>query len=177
MNFELPADDEQEIRHLFIPAQSSHPRFRSLLPNLIFSLSVIEGRPALDVANSIADQELPAAPSSPASPESNRSQAVAPANDKVNETENVANPEWTMQLLNANGDKFDQLGNPLYSIIAYSTAGQSLSVRGQTSTTCQVLLTSDCELDSSGPHAPKLMLGQPPELERWRQQAGPWQQV
>lgn len=169
LSFEMPADDQQESRQLFIPAQASHPRFRSLLPNLIFSLSVIEGRPAIDVANSIADQELPA-PSSPGATETGQSQAGTPANDKVNEAEKVANAEWTMQLFNANSDKSISIESRFSQTSLTLPPGQSLSVRGKMSTTCQVLLASDCEIDFSGPTAPKLMLGQPPELERWRQQ-------
>lgn len=168
LSFEMPADDQQEARQLFIPAQASHPRFRSLLPNLIFSLSVIEGRPAIDVANSIADQELPA-PSSPVATETGRSQAGTPANDWVNEAEKVANAEWTMQLFNSNSDKSISIESRFSQTSLTLSPGQSLTVRGKMSTTCQVLLASDCELDFSGPTAPNLMLGQPPELERWRQ--------
>ncbi|MCC6510650.1 MAG: hypothetical protein IT423_16220 [Pirellulaceae bacterium] len=58
LDFELP-DAAGESQHLFMPAQQTHPKFRSLLPNLIFSLAVIEQREALDVANEMVKSVLP----------------------------------------------------------------------------------------------------------------------
>ncbi|MDX1927586.1 MAG: hypothetical protein SFV81_13775 [Pirellulaceae bacterium] len=50
---------EGETQRVFVPADGAHPRFRSLLQNLMFSLSVIENREPADIAYEISKIEVP----------------------------------------------------------------------------------------------------------------------
>jgi hypothetical protein len=50
---------EGELQRIFVPAERAHPRFRSLLQNLMFSLSVIENREPADIAHEISKFEIP----------------------------------------------------------------------------------------------------------------------
>lgn len=54
LDFEKILIPSEGASRLFLPASSSHPRFRSLLPNLIFSLSILEQREPIEVAGEIA---------------------------------------------------------------------------------------------------------------------------
>jgi hypothetical protein len=54
LDFEKTADTSQETSRVFLPASSSHPRFRRLLPNLIFSVSILEEREPIEVASEMA---------------------------------------------------------------------------------------------------------------------------
>ena len=47
-----------EIQTIFVPADRTHPRFRSLLQNLMFSLAVVEKREPAEIAQDIADCEV-----------------------------------------------------------------------------------------------------------------------
>jgi hypothetical protein len=53
------ASAEGESQSVFVPADRAHPRFRSLLQNLMFSLSVIEKREPVDVAHEVSKFEIP----------------------------------------------------------------------------------------------------------------------
>jgi hypothetical protein len=48
-----------EAQRIFVPADRAHPRFRSLLQNLMFSLAVIENREPADIAHEISKFEIP----------------------------------------------------------------------------------------------------------------------
>lgn len=48
-----------ESQTIFVPADRSHPRFRSLLQNLMFSLAVIENREPADIAYDISSFQIP----------------------------------------------------------------------------------------------------------------------
>lgn len=51
-----------ETQTIFIPADRLHPKFRSLLQNLMFSLAVSENREPLDIASEIARYQIPDLP-------------------------------------------------------------------------------------------------------------------
>ncbi len=59
-----------ETRMLFLPKSEAHPRFRKLLPNVVFSLAVLESREALVIANEIFQSQEVVAPEPPAKPQS-----------------------------------------------------------------------------------------------------------
>ncbi len=164
--FELPATEDSEARQLSLPADSKHPRLRRLMPNVIFSLAVIYKREAIEIAREIAEIQLEptsAAAAAPAPSSSLSEAASAPSPAKPSEPVTT----WKLELINAHQasvvirSRFDQEPFELQS-------GQTLQVRGQAGTTCQVYLTSDCELDFSGSVAPKLIPGLPCELSVWR---------
>ncbi len=50
-----------ETQTIFVPADRTHPRFRSLLQNLMFSLAVIEKREPAEIAQDIANCQVPIA--------------------------------------------------------------------------------------------------------------------
>jgi hypothetical protein len=50
-----------ESQRVYIPTDRAHPRFRSLLQNLMFSLSVIENREPAEIALEISRFEIPSA--------------------------------------------------------------------------------------------------------------------
>lgn len=58
LNFTLEIG-QGESQKVFVPADRAHPRFRSLLQNLMFSLSVVESREPADIALDISKVELP----------------------------------------------------------------------------------------------------------------------
>ena len=70
-DFEKTGDTSQETSRVFLPASSSHPRFRRLLPNLIFSVSILEEREPIEVASEMAslttDEPTAISPPPPAS--------------------------------------------------------------------------------------------------------------
>lgn len=45
--------EQGELQTLFVPADQAHPKFRSLLQNLVFSLSVTQGREPVEIASDI----------------------------------------------------------------------------------------------------------------------------
>lgn len=51
-------DAHNELQRIFVPTDRAHPRFRSLLQNLMFSLSVIESREPADIAHEIASCQV-----------------------------------------------------------------------------------------------------------------------
>ncbi len=51
--------EQGEWQRVFVPADRAHPRFRSLLQNLMFSLAVIESREPAEIANDIASFQVP----------------------------------------------------------------------------------------------------------------------
>lgn len=53
LNFCKVSEGAQENYAVFLPADSNHGRFRSLLQNMMFSLSVIEGREPYEIASDI----------------------------------------------------------------------------------------------------------------------------
>ena len=53
LNFERQIE-QGEHQNIFVPAERTHPKFRSLLQNLMFSLSVIEKREPAEIAADIA---------------------------------------------------------------------------------------------------------------------------
>ena len=58
LNFERETEPG-EIQTIFVPADRTHPRFRSLLQNLMFSLAVVEKREPAEIAQEIVDSEVP----------------------------------------------------------------------------------------------------------------------
>ncbi len=58
LNFEKELEPG-EPQVIFVPVERSHPRFRSFLQNLMFSLSVIENREPADIAKDIASSKVP----------------------------------------------------------------------------------------------------------------------
>jgi hypothetical protein len=58
LNFTLEIG-QGESHRVFVPADRAHPRFRSLLQNLMFSLSVVESREPADIALEISKVEVP----------------------------------------------------------------------------------------------------------------------
>src|SRR4051812_32072672 len=48
-----------ESQTIFIPADRTHPRFRSLLQNLMFSLAVIKDREPADIAYEMSSFPIP----------------------------------------------------------------------------------------------------------------------
>ncbi|WP_146677493.1 hypothetical protein [Pirellula sp. SH-Sr6A] len=53
LDFQKQLENSETPQTLYITAREDHPKFRSLVPNLIFSLSVLEEREAYSVAESI----------------------------------------------------------------------------------------------------------------------------
>lgn len=53
LNFTMVNTADGENYAVFLPADSNHGKFRSLLQNMMFSLSVIEGREPFDIATEI----------------------------------------------------------------------------------------------------------------------------
>lgn len=54
INFSKQVEPTGESVNVFVPADAGHPKFRSLLQNLLFSLSVHEKREPLEIAGDIA---------------------------------------------------------------------------------------------------------------------------
>lgn len=163
LNFELPSNEHSESRHLLLPAEQSHPRFRSMLPNLIFSLAVLEQREALDIANAIADQQEPLPVAAPAA-DRDAEPAVRPrAVEKQDEI------EWTLELVNNNIDKPITVHSRFEHKAITLASGQTIRVRGKATTKVKLQLAGDCELDYSGSTAPQLWLGPLDAQEQWRQ--------
>jgi hypothetical protein len=52
--FEKLDPETQSMRALILPLQESHPRFRSLIPNIVFSLAVEHQREAMEIALEIS---------------------------------------------------------------------------------------------------------------------------
>ena len=61
LNFEKDVEPG-ETQVVFIPANCAHPKFRSFLHNVMFSLSVIEKREPFDIATDIASIKVPERP-------------------------------------------------------------------------------------------------------------------
>lgn len=76
--FQKADEDSQETRTMILPLEESHPRYRSLVPNVVFSLAVESGMEAIDIAEEISKVEVPepvsenkpVMPSAPQSPPS-----------------------------------------------------------------------------------------------------------
>ncbi len=64
MNFEREPDRDGDRCVLFLPADPAHTKFRSYLQNLLFSLSVLEGREPIDIAKEMASLLMATGPSS-----------------------------------------------------------------------------------------------------------------
>lgn len=64
LNFEKHLEPG-EPQTIFVPAERSHPKFRSLLQNLMFSLSVIEQREPAEIAIDIVSVKIPIQNKSP----------------------------------------------------------------------------------------------------------------
>ncbi len=67
LDFTKQVDNSGETRNLFLPADPAHPKFRKLIPNLVFNLAVLENREALNIANDIASSVTRESTSQPAS--------------------------------------------------------------------------------------------------------------
>lgn len=65
--FQKADADTQETRTLILPLEENHPRYRSLVPNVVFSLAVESQREAIDIAEEISKVEVPE-PASEAKP-------------------------------------------------------------------------------------------------------------
>lgn len=50
-----------ETQTIFVPMERTHPRFRSLLQNLMFSLAVVENREPVEIARDISALNIPIA--------------------------------------------------------------------------------------------------------------------
>ncbi len=57
--FEKLDPETQSMRVLILPLQESHPRFRSMIPNIVFSLAVEHQREAMDIALEISKIQNP----------------------------------------------------------------------------------------------------------------------
>jgi hypothetical protein len=68
VTFEKQAEQAGELHVIFLPANQAHPKYRSFLQNLMFSLAVIEQREPCDIATEIIDIHIPA-PTPPVSRE------------------------------------------------------------------------------------------------------------
>ncbi len=58
--FERSAEQGGELDIIFLPANQAHPKYRSFLQNLMFSLAVIEQREPCEIASEIIDIHIPA---------------------------------------------------------------------------------------------------------------------
>ncbi|XZE32852.1 hypothetical protein SH501x_003618 [Pirellulaceae bacterium SH501] len=58
LDFQRENSEDGATQTLFITASENHPKFRSLVPNLVFNLSVLEGREASEIAQAIFDNGL-----------------------------------------------------------------------------------------------------------------------
>ena len=58
--FERQAEQGGELHVIFLPSNQAHPKYRSFLQNLMFSLAVIEQREPCDIASDIIDVHIPA---------------------------------------------------------------------------------------------------------------------
>ena len=54
VDFELHDPSQGETYRVFVPASTRHPRYRHLLPNLVFAVSVVEGREPIEIASDMA---------------------------------------------------------------------------------------------------------------------------
>ena len=59
LTFERQAEQSGERQIIFLPANQAHPKYRSFLQNLMFSLAVIEQREPCDIAGEIIDIHIP----------------------------------------------------------------------------------------------------------------------
>ncbi len=59
LTFERQAEQSGELHVIFLPANQAHPKYRSFLQNLMFSLAVIEQREPCDIASDIIDIHIP----------------------------------------------------------------------------------------------------------------------
>lgn len=57
LNFSITLESD-DLRTVFVPADGAHPKFRSLLQNLLFSLAVAQSREPADIADEIASFPL-----------------------------------------------------------------------------------------------------------------------
>ena len=60
LNFAKEVEPE-ESQTIFVPADRAHPKFRSLLQNLMFSLAVIQNREPAEIAYDISSFQIPKA--------------------------------------------------------------------------------------------------------------------
>lgn len=58
LNFTMESG-QGDSQRIFVPADRAHPRFRSLLQNLMFSLAVIETREPAEIAHDISRIQIP----------------------------------------------------------------------------------------------------------------------
>lgn len=59
LQFRLAGENGEEASELWTWAASDHPKFRNRVPNIVFSLSVLEDRPALEIANEMFESREP----------------------------------------------------------------------------------------------------------------------
>ncbi|MCU0715025.1 MAG: hypothetical protein MUD03_02745 [Pirellula sp.] len=58
LDFQRENTTDGSMQTLFITSSEVHPKFRSLVPNLVFNLSVLEAREASEIAQAIFDQGI-----------------------------------------------------------------------------------------------------------------------
>lgn len=116
--FEFERGDEN--KRIWIWSAPSNPKFRSRLQNLVFSLAVQNGIEPLEIANEIADTEIPAetqSPNSNESPDSSDQKAdqfeVVLQNDTGATTELILAGVWTNACSLSAGDKVRVIGESL----------------------------------------------------------------
>jgi len=79
--FTKQPNDQDGIVSVFVPDDMSHPKFRSLLQNMVFSLSVVEGREPMELVADIVQTVTAAKPAATTLPQT--ALTVAPQRSRI----------------------------------------------------------------------------------------------
>lgn len=158
LDFESAPNAEGDVRRLSLPAEHSHPRFRKLIPNLIFSLAVANQEEAIDIANAIASESAPA---TVANQNPTATTPQLPAASTPPALPMQAAPDWSLVLSNGHADQAILLRNQATQSEVSIAAGDAVRIVGTAKASCKLQVTADCSLKFLGEPAPQLFYDLP----------------